>query len=654
MIREAINLGVQGKDLTVEMARASMIEMMNGSATPSQIASLITAMRMKGETEEELLGFVSAMRENVSGISAPNMAVDLCGTGGDGLNTFNISTVASFVVAAAGVPVAKHGNRSVSSRSGSADLLQALGVPIELGPEDVESMLRSCNIGFMFAPVFHRSMRNVIGPRREIGIRTFFNILGPMTNPAGVRHQLIGIYDMKLARLMAGVLRSLGTRKAMIVNGSGMDEITVLGETKVVELSDGEIRDYSISPETFGLDPATPESIVGGGPEDNARIALSVLKGERSPRTDIVAMNAGAAIYISGAAKDLVEGYSLAEDALSSGKAMDKAVEFSQLARSLEEKRQLSQDPKELLGGRIVPGILGSRTGHISDALLTEIETTRHGPDYLDNLDMQELIGRPSVLSVLMLNRVLRIAKKGFQASERNDRSEYNLSSVLRSSQGVSIIAEYKPCSPSAAPMCMAPDPGYVSSTYSSLGAAAVSVLIEPDYFHGGTELFSSFRKKISAPMLFKDFIFSNKQLEIASQLGADSALIIAKALAPEGMENLISTSLKLGIEPLVELHDTTDLVKIRSLSNYKDISLIGLNSRDLRTLDVDLKRIVDLRGMIAEGPCLIAESGVGSSEDIKRLQGFDAALIGSSLMRADDLQATLNKFITIGRSVIK
>lgn len=654
MIRDAINLGVQGKDLTAEMARASMLEMMNGSATPSQIASFITAIRMKGETEEELRGFVSAMRENVSGISAPEGAVDLCGTGGDGFNSFNISTVASFVVAAAGVPVAKHGNRSVSSRSGSADLLQALGVPIDLGPKEVESTLRSCNIGFMFAPVFHRSMRNVIGPRREIGIRTFFNILGPMTNPAGVRHQLIGIYDMKLARLMAGVLRSLGTQRALIVNGSGMDEITVLGGTKVVELSDGEIREYSISPETFGIDIAAPESIVGGGPEENARIALSIMKGERSPRSDIVAMNAGAAIYIAGAAKDLVEGYSIAEDALSSGKALETATEFSRIARSLEEKRQTSQEPKELLGRRIMPGILSSRSGQISDALLTEIETTLQGPDYLDNLDMQELVGRPSVLSILVLNRVLRIAKKGFQTSDRNARSPQGLLSILRSSQGVSIIAEYKPSSPAALPMQVAPDPDYVSAIYSNMGAAAVSVLVEPDYFQGGTELFSRFRKKITSPMLFKDFIFSKKQLEIASQLGADAALIIAKALAPDGMESLISTSLSFGIEPLVELHDTADLVKVRSLSNYESISLIGLNSRDLRTLDVDLKRVIDLKAMIGEGPCLIAESGIGSAEDIKRLHGFDAALIGSSLMSADDLQATLRQFIETGRSVTK
>ncbi|HUU07130.1 MAG TPA: anthranilate phosphoribosyltransferase, partial [Thermoplasmata archaeon] len=236
MIQEGIRLAAEGTALSVDLAEGIMDEMMSGKATPSQMASFLTAMRVKGETKDELLGFVKCMRSKAKRVSAPEGAVDLCGTGGDGARTFNISTVASFVVAACGVPVAKHGNRAISSRSGSADVLTALGIPITLAQADVERCVKETGIGFMFAPRFHESMRNVMATRREIGIRTFFNILGPMSNPADVKRQLIGVYDPRIARTVAEVMHDLGSERVMVVHGAGMDEITNTGPTKVVEL----------------------------------------------------------------------------------------------------------------------------------------------------------------------------------------------------------------------------------------------------------------------------------------------------------------------------------------------------------------------------------------------------------------------------------
>jgi len=651
MIRDAIRLAVERKNLTTEMARAIMFEMMDGSSTPSQIASLITAMRMKGETLDELQGFVSAMRENAVKISAPSGAVDLCGTGGDGFNTFNISTVASFVVAATGVPVAKHGNRSVSSRSGSADLLSALGIPVDLEPNSVENCLRSSGLGFMFAPVFHRSMKNVLSPRREIGIRTLFNILGPMTNPAGVKHQLIGVYDFKLAPIMAKVLRNLGTRHAMIVNGNGMDEITNLGKTRVVELNEGEISEYTISPEMFGLEVAEPEKLKGGDPIENARITISILRGERSPRSDIVAMNAAAALYIAGKATSIEEGYVLANKVIINGKAREKLKEFSEFAREMEKERQEKQAIQLLRGRKILPEILRRRSGEISSDLFSQISAIDGSRQYLDVLD-EELLRSPNILSVIVLNRVLRLLSDRIPELDSADHAPEKLSEVISSSKNLSVIAEYKPSSPSVPPLFVPPDPDYVKDIFTSCGVAGLSVLIEPDYFRGGPELFSIFRSQLSLPMLFKDFVVSEKQLELAARLGADAVLLIAKALKPEALESLVRSSIKRGIEPLVELHDERDLTKLKSCKCYDSVQLIGINSRDLRSLEIDLRRLLELRKQISEEKIFIAESGIRIPEDIRSLRGFDAVLIGSMFMQAEDLRKKTTEVVSISRSV--
>jgi len=327
MIREGIAKAVRGENLREGEMMTVMTEVMEGAATPAQIAAFMTAIRMKGETVEEVTGAARIMRQKATRIDArAPVVVDTCGTGGDGSNTFNISTTTAFVVAAAGLTVAKHGNRAVSSGCGSADVLEALGVKIDADPEIVEECLQEVGIGFLFAPRLHGAMKYAIGPRREIGIRTIFNMLGPLTNPAGATSQLIGVYDPKLTEMFAGVLKNLGTKRAFIVHGAdGLDEATVTGETRVSELKDGVITTYNIDPlELFGeIIPAS--DLRGGDAEANARITTEVLTGAlQGACRQIVLLNAALAIVAGGKAATIREGIAIAGICIDSGAALKK------------------------------------------------------------------------------------------------------------------------------------------------------------------------------------------------------------------------------------------------------------------------------------------------------------------------------------------
>jgi len=325
-IKEAIDKLVRRVDLSEEETISVMNQIMTGEATPSQVASFLTALRMKGEKVQEITGAARVMREKVHRVrTKADLVLDVVGTGGDQKGTFNISTASAFVVAGAGVTVAKHGNRSVSSRSGSADVLAALGVKIDVPKEKVEECLDRIGIGFLFAPLLHEAMKYAVQPRREIGIRTIFNILGPLTNPAFATHQLTGIYDGELTSLIAQVLKNLGTLRAMVVHGlEGMDEISLCGPTKVSELRDGQVSDYILSAEALGLKPCRLEDLRGGTPEECAAILEDVLRGETGPKRDAVLLNSGAALHVSGRADSVAQGMRLAAQSIDSGKAQSK------------------------------------------------------------------------------------------------------------------------------------------------------------------------------------------------------------------------------------------------------------------------------------------------------------------------------------------
>ncbi|NTU43493.1 MAG: anthranilate phosphoribosyltransferase [Nitrospirales bacterium] len=336
MIKEAISIIIQDIHLSETEMAECMTEIMEGKATDSQIGAFLTALRLKGETVEEISGAVRVMREKSVRINAPEGVIDTCGTGGDMSNTFNISTTTAIVVAAAGVPVAKHGNRSVSSQSGSADVLEALGVKIDLPPEKVERCLFETNFGFLFAPLFHPAMKFAIGPRREIGIRTIFNILGPLTNPAGARRQMVGVFAGKLTEPLALVLGNLGAEDVMVVHGEdGLDEITICDGTRVSRFRDGRVETTYITPEDFGFRKADIRELSGGKRDENADITFSILKGEKGARRDIVVMNASAALVVAGVAPDMGSARDIVEETVDSEKAWKKLEEIRKLTSSL-------------------------------------------------------------------------------------------------------------------------------------------------------------------------------------------------------------------------------------------------------------------------------------------------------------------------------
>jgi len=322
MAREVIDKLVRGQDLTRDEAAGLMGSIMSGELSEAVMAAILVALRAKRETVDEIAGFVSAMRERaVRVVPARNHLVDTCGTGGDGAHTFNVSTAAAFVAAGAGVGIAKHGNRAVSSRCGSADVLEALGIPI-VAPERVADVIDRVGIGFMFAPHHHPATRHVAAVRRELGIRTVFNLLGPMTNPAGVRRQLMGVFDPGVTETVARVLGELGSEKVYVVHGlDGTDAVSLCAQTRVSALDRGTVRTFTFSPESIGMKRASDGAVSGGAPEDNARTILAILDGARGPQRDAVVLNAAFVIDAAGASDSIEHGARLAEESIDSGRA---------------------------------------------------------------------------------------------------------------------------------------------------------------------------------------------------------------------------------------------------------------------------------------------------------------------------------------------
>ena len=321
-IADAIRTAVEHRPLPYRTAHAAAEAIMDGEASPAQIAALLVSLRMKGETVDEIRGFVTAMRARAAKIEAPANVVDPCGTGGDGLGTFNVSTAAAFVAAAAGCPIAKHGNRSVSSRCGSAEVLDAMGIDSAPGPERASRQLRLHGLCFLFAPRYHQATRHAAVPRREIGVRSIFNLVGPLTNPAGAKRQLIGVFEARWTEPLARVLQELGSEHCLVVHGQdGLDEISIGAETQVSELRDGRIETWRFDPRELGFRLQPLDRIRGGNPEDNAKILLLLLDGERGAARDIVLLNAGATLYVGGLAGSIEDGVTRAARAIDSGAA---------------------------------------------------------------------------------------------------------------------------------------------------------------------------------------------------------------------------------------------------------------------------------------------------------------------------------------------
>lgn len=340
MIREAIDIIInRGRSLTEEEAAGVMEEIMTGEAAPAQLGAFLVALRMKGETADEIVGMARVMRGKALRVEHGGLLLDTCGTGGDGLGAFNVSTASAFVAAACGVTVAKHGNRAASSACGSADVLEALGTCLELTPEQVASCLAEVGVGFMFAPAFHPAMRFAAGPRRELGIRTVFNLLGPLTNPAGAQHQVLGVAHNGLAETMALALLRLGCRHALVVHGEdGLDELSIAGVTQVWEVKDGAVSSFQVAPEDVGLERSSLASVAGGTPQENAEKLRGVLEGGRGPLRDFVLLNTGAALVASDKAADLAHGVRLAAAGIDSGDALGRLERFVAMTKAFCER----------------------------------------------------------------------------------------------------------------------------------------------------------------------------------------------------------------------------------------------------------------------------------------------------------------------------
>lgn len=335
-VQQALGQLLERRDLSMADMNDVMRQVMTGDATPAQIGGLLVALRMKGETVDEVAAAAQVMRELASSVKANPAAIDIVGTGGDSSSTFNISTSCAIVAAAAGVKVAKHGNRSVSSKSGAADLLETAGVNIELDSDAVARCVEEVGVGFMFAPRHHSAMKHAIGPRREMGVRTVFNLLGPLTNPAGARRQLLGVYDAAWVKPIADVLNKLGSEHVLVVHGDGgMDEISLSGDTHVAELNNGQVTEYNINPELYGIKPQAIDAIQVDGPEQSLAMIHSVLNNEDGAARDIVLMNSGAALYVGGAADSIESGVELARETLASGAAAAKLQQLVQFSQGL-------------------------------------------------------------------------------------------------------------------------------------------------------------------------------------------------------------------------------------------------------------------------------------------------------------------------------
>ncbi|MGB3683454.1 MAG: anthranilate phosphoribosyltransferase [Rubrobacteraceae bacterium] len=337
MLRETLRKAASGEVLTENEAERALETIMEGAAPPAATAALLTALRLRGEAVPEIVGFARAMRRFAETVKAPEDVVDTCGTGGDAKGTINVSTMAAFVARGAGVRIAKHGNRAATSRSGSADVLEALGARIELGPEEVSECIAASGLGFMFARTHHPAMKFVAPVRAELPFRTIFNLLGPLTNPAGAKRQVIGVFDGGYVRPMAEALRELGAKKALVVHGTdGLDEITVTGKTLVAEVNGSGIEEYEISPEDFGLARHAADGLLGGDAHLNARVLRDVLSGKESgPARDITLVNAGAAIFVAGDSGSMKDGVQSAADSIETGAARDALEDFIKTTRRL-------------------------------------------------------------------------------------------------------------------------------------------------------------------------------------------------------------------------------------------------------------------------------------------------------------------------------
>ena len=595
-INEAIEKISSGNSLKKEEIKKVFLSIMNNECNDTEIISFLMTLKTKGESVEEITGAAEVLREMCHKLNLPSdKLVDTCGTGGDGQNTFNVSTASAIVASAAGVKIAKHGNKSISSKSGSADLLEHAGINIDLNEEQSKKCFEEHGITFMFAPKYHKAMKNVAKVRQSIKTRTIFNVLGPLSNPANAKFQILGVYDKKLITPIAKVAQELGVKKALIVHSEeGLDEISCEKNTYVAEVDNGEIKEYKINPKDFGLEPCSLESLKVKNVEESYKIFIEMLENKNKEAVNMICLNAGAAIYVSGIKKSLEESILFAKKIIESGEGLKK---YNAIKNSMPERIQTPKILEEILENKAKE--VSERKVKIPLEDLVEI-------DYMKSL-----------------------------------RRKFKQALLLKIEQNkAAVIAEIKRASPSLGDINMNIIPAKVASDFEEMGAACLSVLTDAKYFKGSGAILEMAKKGCNLPILRKDFIIDEYQIDESIVMGADCILLIAAALDKKLMEKLYKEAKQKNLDVIVEVHDHNELEAALEIN----CDIIGINNRNLHTFEVDLNTTIDLIKYINNDQLIIAESGIHSSNDVKIMNdcGINAFLVGESLMTAKDPK---NKF---------
>ena len=595
-INEAVEKFSSGNSLKKSEIKEVFLSIMNNECNDAEIIAFLMTLKTKGETVEEITGAAEVLREMSLKLNLNSKElVDTCGTGGDGQNTFNISTASAIVAATAGVKIAKHGNKSISSKSGSADLLEHSGINIDLDEEQAQKCFDDNGITFMFAPKYHKAMKNVANVRKNIKTRTIFNVLGPLSNPANANYQILGVYDKKLVLPIAKVIKDLGVRRAMVVHSEeGLDEISCEKDTYIAELSEGKISEYTINPKEFDLEILPLESLKVSTVEESFKIFMDMLNNENKAAVNIVSLNAGSAIYISGLRDSLKEGIQFARELIISGKALNK---FEDIKKSMPEKITTPKILEEILENKAKE--VAERKSKISVQDLKEI-------NYMNSL------------------------KRDFKGALINKISQNK----------AAVIAEIKRASPSLGELNMNIIPAKVAADFESMGAACLSVLTDAKYFKGSGAILEMAKKGCGLPVLRKDFIIDEYQIDESVTMGADCILLIVSALDKVLLKNLYDAAKIRDLDVIVEVHDYNELEQALEI----ECDIIGINNRNLHTFDVDLNTSEELVKYIKDDQLIIAESGIHTYEDVKKMNqcGINTFLVGESLMTAKD---PINKF---------